>query len=168
MPRSLEEIAVLEWVEAALPSLEAVIYARQDSSSPRPALPYATVRLVTDRDLPLRPHKRTTDVPSGSLFVEERYYLRESTARIDIYGDDSRALAKSLRYSLDDDTIKQQLWLAGIAIVGQPLSQIDLSTARDRVAWEPRTQIDFTVRYYEQVDGEVAVIENITHNVVYN
>jgi hypothetical protein len=162
--RTAVEIALLAWVAAALPTFR-VVYANQ--ASPRPARPYATVAVPTDRSTSATPCIQTTTTPTGDgrHFDQTRTWARQGTVRVELYADAAADWAKTLEYSPRLEAIDAQLRAAGIT-VGKVLSNVDESTMRD-TAWEGRAVLDFRFTYRDQVTVPVDTIETFTSSVTY-
>ncbi len=166
LPDALD-IAIRDWVVLALPTLTKTIFAKQKTSSPRPAArPYATVEARTDIPLSATPYIRTTDTPAGSDFVQERYYQRLVTARITIFAENAKQLVRDLTQSRHDRTVRDANDVSGI-VVGQELSVLQDDRQRDN-SYETAIQVDYPVSYVARVDGTVGAIETLVQDPTYH
>jgi len=160
--RTAVEIACQAWVAAAVPLIP-VIFANQ--ASPRPARPYITVAVTTDKALSATPHIVTTTTPSGDgrHFDQERSWSRRGTVRLEFYG--TPASARSVEYSFQDDAIIALLDASGLT-VGRVLSSVDESVVRD-TSWEGRVVVDFQISYRDTVVAPVDTIDTCDNDLTF-
>jgi hypothetical protein len=160
--------AVRQWVELALPVLDAVVRERQPG---KPELPYATVDLASAGKLSAMPHRDTTDnVVAAPPYDHEQVITepRQGTARITFYTDDDNQgsdLGEQLRLSLEDPAIQKAVRFSGIAV--RQLGDVISTAAFRSVIWEAAAQVDYAVNYLGETSVNVPIIEtdNITIDI---
>jgi hypothetical protein len=160
--------AVRQWVELALPVLDAVVYERQPD---KPPLPYATVDLASATTLSAAPHVETTDQVVAPAPYDHRQILtepRQGVARITFYTDDDNQGAKlgeQLRMSLRKPAVLSAVRQSGIAV--RQLGDVINTAAFRSIVWEASAQVDYGVGYLGEGEATTAIIEseNITATI---
>lgn len=158
------ELALLAWVESALPSISGVYLApvldESGRSARRPARPYATVQILADKAL-CRPHHETTDTPAATpdKYAHRMVSQRTGTASVSIYADDHAELARDLEMSIEDPDIVAETEANALAIRHTLGKQG--STGRN-VTFEGFSVLDVAFGYVYTRETSVYVIESAT------
>lgn len=147
----------------ALIGVETLIFA--DQNSPRPPLPYWTIRLSAQREIGDATYSQgvTTD---GDQLVSG---VREITVQVQRFGPDSDVACADLRDNLSRTTILETWQLQKIALydIGDVLN---VPYKLDNSQLEPRASVDLFVRFGTELLDRVGVIETVetTTNYVTN
>lgn len=136
---------------------ETVIYA--DQNAPRPALPYWTMRLHTQRMLGRDAYSQGVTADGDQTVTG----VREATLQVQRFGPDSELHVTSLRDNLSRTTIREQWQLKDIALydLGDVLN---VPVVRDEAQFEPRAALDLFVRFGTQLLDRVGIIETVGTN----
>lgn len=138
----------------ALVGAETLIFA--DQNSPRPALPYWTMVLQTQR------HMGTDQYSQGVTNDGDQTIrgTREATLALQRYGVDSDIKAAELRDKLQRTTVREQWQLQDIAAYDTgPVNNIP--TRLDNAQYEPRASIDLMLRFGTRLLDRVGIIQTV-------
>lgn len=138
----------------ALAGAETVIWA--DQNTPRPALPYWTIRLQAQRMVGRDDRSQGVDVNG----IQQVFGVREATLNVQRIGADSEEKVADLRDELGKVTVTDAWLLAKIAVYNiGPVTNVPYEM--DKGHLEPRAVLDLFVRYGTELDDEVGVIETV-------
>lgn len=137
----------------ALAGAETVIWA--DQNSPRPALPYWTIKLASRRSIGWSDYGQ--GAPAGIMTIGG---VREETLMIQRMGTGSYDAVSAFRDALAKRTVQAAWYATGIAIFdrGQVL---DVPFALDNAQLEPRATMDLFIRYAVTDTDDVGMIETV-------
>lgn len=136
--------------------LDSVIWADQDG--PRPARPYATLRLITGAvKLGGQDNLRVNE--SGVFYLNGP---REITVSINVMGVSALDILTTARDSLDDPSVIDDLEADGIAIIedGSPQNITELL----ETGFEERAQMDLKIGFQAERDSTAVVVTKISLN----
>ncbi|PIV98562.1 MAG: hypothetical protein COW42_13980 [Deltaproteobacteria bacterium CG17_big_fil_post_rev_8_21_14_2_50_63_7] len=154
MSRATLLATVRAWIAAALPSLTQVVLELDgDFDNPRAALPYASIKLATDRALSATPYEDQTDTlvePDPALYELHVSEQRTATLEVNLWGEGAHDRAVTLQRSPATPTGRAILRAASVGVA--PLGSILEAPARRDTVNEPHVQLDFRLIY---VAGEV-------------
>lgn len=138
----------------ALIGNETLIFA--DQNSPRPALPYWTMRLTVQRAIGDDTYSQgvTND---GDQTI---WGTREATVMVQRFGDDSDTKCADLRDEFSKTSIMERWQLAKIALydVGDVKN---IPFPLDKSQLEPRASLDLFVRFGTELIDRVGIIEQV-------
>lgn len=141
-------------IKAAIGS-EALIFA--DQNSPRPAMPYWTMRVQSSRRLGSEHYSQgVTD--DGDQTVTG---VREATVAIQRFGPDSDLSCQALVDTLQKTTVKETWQLQDISCY-ETGDVLNISTVLDKSVIEPRASVDLFVRFGAELLDRVGIIETVT------
>lgn len=147
----------------ALIGTETLIFA--DQNSPRPPLPYWTIRLSSQRALGDDTYGQGVTIDGDQLVSG----VREITVQVQRFGPDSDSACADLRDNLSRTTILETWQLQKIALydIGDVLN---VPYKLDNSQLEPRASVDLFVRFGTELLDRVGVIETVetTSNYVTN
>jgi hypothetical protein len=145
--------AILAWLETELGIT--IIYA--DKAAPRPATPYASIKLVSLRRIGFDHAGDLSDVG-----IQDFDGDRVLSVSVQVFGNDSSDpidLARSALNGLSKQSIFLPLAVAGLA----PLRQggVNDLTALADTEWEPRAQFDQEFALTDEYTDDVGLIEHV-------
>lgn len=140
---------------------EELIFA--DQNSPRPPVPYWTMRLSVQRKL------GTDERSSGvtSLGIQTVKGVREGTLQLQRYGADSDLKCADVRDSLSKQTVRDAWKVAKISAydVGDVLN---VPYKLDNSQLEPRSSVDIFIRFGTSLTDDVGVIGTVQTEVKFD
>lgn len=151
-----QEVALADWVESATGL--STIYAGQASA--RPSLPYATVRVLSERGIGSRADTETTDEAMGAGFKRKISKLYQGTASVQVYGAGAQAALRKLAMSLEEAEVRLALRNGGI-VVSHVIADHSRTLQLLDTSFEGRAAADFAFRWVEKTEHETAVIETL-------
>jgi hypothetical protein len=133
---------------------EALIFA--DQNSPRPSLPYWTMRISAQRAIGVDAYSQGVDDDGDQLVTG----VREVTVQMQRFGTDSDVACADLRDNLSRTTILEQWQIQKIALydIGDVLN---VPYKLDNSQLEPRASVDLFVRFGTELLDRVGVIETV-------
>lgn len=135
---------------------EPVIWA--DQTSPRPPLPYVTLRLGVIMSVG-EPHY--TDPDNGG--IQTVLSVRESVLNINRFGNDSVASLESFAGKLSLNTVSDSFSVQQIAAFD--VSDVtDVAQLLNGIAIEPRASVDVSIRWTSTQTDNVGIIQTVTSN----
>ena len=137
MSRASHEIAILRWVEAALPGLTVVF---MPFNGPRPSLPYVGIQNLTDVPRGF-PSVTQTDEESEGKCVAEIQGPRRGTFSVHIYADNNVDLAEQLELSVFDPALDELCSNERLVIL--PMDGVQQRTSKRQVSFETLSVVDF-------------------------
>lgn len=133
---------------------ETVIWA--DQNTPRPALPYWTIRLQAQRVVGRDDRGQDT----SNAGIQKVFGVREATLNVQRIGVDSEEKVADLRDELAKVTVTDAWLLAKVAVYNiGPVTNVPFEM--DKGHLEPRAVLDLFVRYGTELDDNVGVIETV-------
>jgi hypothetical protein len=140
-------------LKAAIGS-ETVVFA--DQNAPRPALPYWTIKISTQRGIGIDGTSQGVDV-SGNITIKG---VREATVHVQRIGPGAIEGVADLRDNLAKVTIHEQWQVADMAIYD--ISDVqDIPFPLDNSQLEPRAVLDVFVRFGTTLLDNVGIIETL-------
>lgn len=133
---------------------ETVVFA--DQNSPRPALPYWTIKVSVQRGIGVDSYGQGVDV-SGNLKVRG---VREATVQVQRIGSGAVDSCTELRDNLAKVTERERWQLAKIALYDISDAQ-DIPFPLDNSQLEPRAVLDLFVRFGTELLDNVGIIETV-------
>jgi len=150
--------ALRTWLETALSIT--VIYA--DRASPRPATPYATLKLLSMRNIGFDDHGTLTDPGAPALGTQSYKGDRVLTASINVFGNASNDpwdLIRTAMNALNAETARSQLATAGL--FPRRVTALDDLTGLMDTEWEPRAHFDHEFALADEYTDEMGLIEHV-------
>lgn len=133
---------------------ETVIWA--DQNSPRPALPYWTMRINTIPTMGSAAYSQGV-TPQGDQTI---WRVNQATVALQRYGDDSEIKCHALKSNLDKMTVRESWSQKQLACYDTgPVNNI--STKLDNATIEPRAAVDLFVRFGSRVVDRVGIIDTV-------
>ena len=152
---------ILRTLVKALVDAEELIFA--DQNSPRPSLPYWTMRLSVQRKV------GTDERGSGvtALGIQTVKGVREGTLQLQRYGADSDLRCADVRDSLSKQTVRDAWRVAKIAAydVGDVLN---VPYKLDNSQLEPGSRVDIFIRFGTSLNDDVSAIETVQTEVKFD
>lgn len=145
----------------SLVGAEELIFA--DQNSPRPALPYWTMRLSLQRKLGT--DERSSDVTN--LGVQTIKGVREATLQLQRYGSDSDLKCADVRDSLSKQTVRDA-W-AAVKIAAYNVGDVlNVPYKLDNAQLEPRASLDIFIRFGTSLTDDAGVIDTVQTEVKFD
>lgn len=141
-------------IKAAIGS-ETLIFS--DQNSPRPALPYWTMRVQSFRKL------GDDYISQGVTELGDQTItgVREATIAIQRYGNDSDLFCQNLVDTLQKTTVNESWQLQDISCY-ETGDVLNISTTLDKSVIEPRAAVDLFIRFGANIIDNVGIIDNVT------
>lgn len=151
---------VREWMKTVLSLTdEDVIVAEDPGKGPKPALPFATVR-VSALGLPVSGDEIVDSFDGGGVAQTQAKGNRQATVAVDCYGTGADDWPECLRLALMRDV--SDLTAAGISVYSVT-SPLNVNALID-TGYERRTQTEFAV-YYRAIETPSTILEAETLTV---
>lgn len=132
---------------------EPVIWA--DQNAPRPALPYATMRLSTVPRVGT-PHYADPDANG----IQTVYAMRESVLQVQRFGTDSVGALETFTDKVLLQTNLDKFSVLKIALFSvSPVT--DVALLLNDLATEPRASVELSIRWVSDVTDDVGLIETV-------
>jgi hypothetical protein len=129
-----------------------------DQNGPRPALPYATLRLSVIPRIGT-PHYSNPD----NNGLQTVLAVRESIVQVQRFGTDSVAAVETFADKLALTTNLDKFSLQKIALFDVS-SVTDVAQLLNGLATEPRASVDFSIRWVSDQTDNVGLIETVNSN----
>jgi hypothetical protein len=138
----------------ALVGAETVIWA--DQNSPRPQLPYWTVRVQGRRKIGR--DDRSPGVDANG--IQQIFGVREATVQLQRIGPDSDELMAFFRDQISKVSVRDAWFLSKVPVYDMgPVNNVPYQM--DGGHLEPRSSLDLFIRYGAMLDDDVGVIETV-------
>ena len=140
---------------------EAMIFT--DQNSPRPALPYWTIKISNQRDLGTDYYKDGVD----SLGDQEIHGVREATVQLQRIGADSDFKMCELRDNISKTTVLDGFRSKNIALYDKT-DVLNIPFPLDGAQMEPRAAMDLFIRFGSKIIDRVGIIETVETTANYD
>ncbi|MFC3227333.1 LIC_12616 family protein [Marinibaculum pumilum] len=128
---------------------------RADQNAPRPATPFATVKVLADAPVG---HAHIADVDDDGIVRIGQD--SELTVSLQVFGGEAMDLAQALQRSLDRTTVQEDFRRAGLVYVDL-LTPVSDTTAVTGSGFESRAQFDLRFRTATEITDDVGLIETV-------
>lgn len=130
-----------------------------DQSKVRPKRPYATLKIITGT-VKLGGQDNLRDGPAGRPFVLNG--PRQISLSVNVYGEDAMDILTTVRDSLDDPAVIDDLDAHGLAVTDD--GSVQNVTEALESHFEPRAQMDVVFMLQEERDAFVVPVDRINLN----
>lgn len=151
------ENAVVVWVAAATGATTIIA----DQAKPRPATPYATVKVSGFRAIGFDDKRGITDPGAPAEGVQTYRGDREVTVSVNVIGSGALDLARAAANSLMQRPVRDQLATAGLCHRGIVPTVNDLTGLLD-TTFQPRAQFDVRLGLADDHTASVPLVEDVT------